>query len=545
VTSDRRDSWSQGTVAAQQVPGGPRRGRLSVVAPTVVVMDQGREPTGEQADEQDVGAAADLAQAVAAIAALQTSPTLPLNDTELRDLVAGLHRARSRLDAAYLHALRALDTRDGVLPGVSARIGATFLVEALNVSRTQARRDVAAASALDADGAGVAPENADRARPADLGLPRLGAALAAGQVSLDHVRVVVRALERLPRAYLDHLDDDGASGATQVDTLLTEHAMQFDPPTLDRIARHLVVALDPDRQDRLDPGGIDRRCLTLHHDPDGSLHGRFRLDPAAAAVVRAAVDAYAAPRPAVSEDEHILALPDDRTPAQRRADALTTLCRNALRGGDAAGTSAQVTIVATLDQLAAAIAAQPTVRDHHTQRRPDGAPCADGGAAGLAHDLGAGGGPVHASVLGRLLCDASLTALLTDTHGAPLRLGRDTRLASRAQRRALAARDRGCIVPGCAAPPAWCEAHHLCWWRHDGRTDIDNLVLLCQTHHTLVHTGTWRIAMIDGLPWLVPPPWIDPDRRPLRRHVPTAEDDAARLGDRLRISRDRRRRRAA
>jgi hypothetical protein len=100
---------------------------------------------------------------------------------------------------------------------------------------------------------------------------------------------------------------------------------------------------------------------------------------------------------------------------------------------------------------------------------------------------------------------AVLTGIALDPTGAVLAHGRSRRLASPAQLRALIARDRGCIVPGCGLPPSRCQAHHVLWWRLSGRTDITNLVLLCPRHHTAVHTGHWLIQMIDGTPWLLPP----------------------------------------
>jgi hypothetical protein len=45
------------------------------------------------------------------------------------------------------------------------------------------------------------------------------------------------------------------------------------------------------------------------------------------------------------------------------------------------------------------------------------------------------------------------------------------------------------VVPGCDRPVAWCEAHHLRHWLHGGATDLENLVLLCRTHHRAVHEG--------------------------------------------------------
>ena len=89
-------------------------------------------------------------------------------------------------------------------------------------------------------------------------------------------------------------------------------------------------------------------------------------------------------------------------------------------------------------------------------------------------------------------------ALLPPTLGGapaqPLEVGRASRVVTAAQRTALAIRDGGCVFPGCDRPLAWCEAHHLRHWLHGGPTDLENLALLCRTHHRTVHEGGWRLA---------------------------------------------------
>ncbi len=57
-----------------------------------------------------------------------------------------------------------------------------------------------------------------------------------------------------------------------------------------------------------------------------------------------------------------------------------------------------------------------------------------------------------------------------------LTLGRTTRLANRAQRRALRGLYRCCAIPGCSVAYDRCKLHHIIWWRHGGRTDLDNLL---------------------------------------------------------------------
>ncbi len=64
---------------------------------------------------------------------------------------------------------------------------------------------------------------------------------------------------------------------------------------------------------------------------------------------------------------------------------------------------------------------------------------------------------------------------------------------------------------------------------------MGNLALVCPRHHTEIHLGFWTLVMRDGAPWAVPPAWIDPQRRPLRRALARAADQARRVGEQLRL----------
>jgi hypothetical protein len=100
-----------------------------------------------------------------------------------------------------------------------------------------------------------------------------------------------------------------------------------------------------------------------------------------------------------------------------------------------------------------------------------------------------------------------------DDNGQPLWEGRKKRYFTRAQRRALATRDGGCVFPGCGAPPSWCHAHHVVEWRNGGPTDVDNGVLLCAFHHRLIHRGEFQLRMVRGRPQLLSPRWVDPQQQ--------------------------------
>lgn len=128
-----------------------------------------------------------------------------------------------------------------------------------------------------------------------------------------------------------------------------------------------------------------------------------------------------------------------------------------------------------------------------------------------------GVGPIPLNELERLACDAELFGVLFSGEGEPLWHGRGERTATDAQRRALVARDGGCVL--CADEPARCETHHVRPWAKpaEGPTDIDNLALLCGTCHRRLHNhrrvlrrgpdGTWGTA---------PDPRFTGRRKPVR-----------------------------
>lgn len=76
-----------------------------------------------------------------------------------------------------------------------------------------------------------------------------------------------------------------------------------------------------------------------------------------------------------------------------------------------------------------------------------------------------------------------------------LDLGRTTRLANRAQRRALRAMYATCAIPGCSVRYDNCKLHHIVWWRNGGRTDLANLIPVCARHHSRIHDAGWDIGL--------------------------------------------------
>ncbi|MFP5219993.1 MAG: HNH endonuclease signature motif containing protein, partial [Actinomycetes bacterium] len=138
---------------------------------------------------------------------------------------------------------------------------------------------------------------------------------------------------------------------------------------------------------------------------------------------------------------------------------------------------------------------------------------------------------VSIDALRRLACDASVSLVVNDDEnehpaaddsadlganplgirpGArradPLYVGRAARIVTAAQWRALAARDRHCVVKGCRRPPLHCEAHHVRHWLDGGPTDLNNLVLLCFQHHHEHHDRGRDLQHRDGR-WITSTGW--------------------------------------
>ena len=102
-------------------------------------------------------------------------------------------------------------------------------------------------------------------------------------------------------------------------------------------------------------------------------------------------------------------------------------------------------------------------------------------------------GLIDAVVARRLACDATLVVALDDDVGHTMYEGRARRDPTPTQRRELWRRDRHCRFPGCRNA-TFVNPHHLRWWKRDrGKTDLDNLALLCEHHHGLVHSKAWKL----------------------------------------------------
>jgi hypothetical protein len=101
----------------------------------------------------------------------------------------------------------------------------------------------------------------------------------------------------------------------------------------------------------------------------------------------------------------------------------------------------------------------------------------------------------------RLACNAGLVPAVLGTDSAPLDLGRETRLHTRAQRQALSLTHDSCAVVGCERPFAWTEIHHPTPWAAGGTTDLSNALPLCFFHHRRAHDTHFDLRRTPDGDW--------------------------------------------
>lgn len=111
--------------------------------------------------------------------------------------------------------------------------------------------------------------------------------------------------------------------------------------------------------------------------------------------------------------------------------------------------------------------------------------------------------PISAANVRRLACDGDILPAVMGEDGAVLDLGREVRGFTKAQRRAIAIRDRGCTIPGCKRPASMSECHHVLPWSQGGPTSVANSALLREYHHLQVHAGLVTLKSINGVPYVI------------------------------------------
>jgi len=263
-------------------------------------------------------------------------------------------------------------------------------------------------------------------------MPQLVAGLCAGDVSFDKVRALA----------------DWATPET--DRELTDRARECSVRQLAELARSSRAPSEAE-------------AASTHEGRFCRFNDRFRT-----ATVQLPAESYAETRACL--EARARTIPSDgETPwDQRLADAFVEVIRSSAVGGGRSGPTpyyvvAHVPLRALTDE-----------------------------SSGLAGELERDG-LISGETVRRIACDATIALAVDDDVGHTMYEGRARREPTDAQRREIMRRDRHCRFPGCTHA-TFTNAHHVVPWKPDGRTDIDNLVLLCVHHHHLVHSSGWTMS---------------------------------------------------
>jgi hypothetical protein len=303
---------------------------------------------------------------------------------------------------------------------------------------------------------GAAAERVEIARQLEK-LPKTEAAFANGDLGYQHVAIMARTAEHV-----------GAATVRREESKLLEAAQTSDPGQFTSVAKNFEHRVDADGALAEANRAYERRYLHLSGPVNGLVRLDGLLDAEGAATLRTALQPFMKP---IKDDA--------RSFGQRQHDALIELVRQGAGGRrDGAGPRPQLIIRASLDTIA-------------------GLPGAPAGEL-------EGGGTVPAATVQRYACDSAVSRI---TGQAELEHERNhaARSVPASTRRALEARDRHCVFPGCDRPTHWCDGHHLVWWTRGGPTALPNLALLCRQHHRMVHEEDWTLARKDGR-WIARPP---------------------------------------
>ena len=281
------------------------------------------------------------------------------------------------------------------------------------------------------------------------GLADVRAALAEGRLSLDKAKVLARVAT--PDNEAMWLDMALLASATQLERIGAAYRRANSDPAPD-------------------PAGdrARKRGLYVDQQDDGMVRLVALLEPDDAAIVIAAVEA---------ETERAWRGLSDTGREPSSAEPLSA------RQADALVAVAEVALEAKPGPMVAG-------------RRPEVIVHVDAELLAQSAEVGEcyleGGLSISSETARRLCCDAVIRPLVKDAIGRILDFGRSRRTPSRRQRRALQARDRGCVFPGCSNSH-YVDAHHIQHWTKGGATDLCNLCLLCKSHHRLHHEGGYKM----------------------------------------------------
>jgi len=289
--------------------------------------------------------------------------------------------------------------------------------------------------------------------------PIFAAAFAAGDLThrhLDELRKLDSSERRL--------------ALVEAQEYLVEAAATCDFEDFLRTVVYWLNAADPDGQEPREQTA--RTGCSYRKHADGSVSGRFFLDPLAGQAFRRAVD---------SESQRLFRQDAEdgrvRSPWQRGGEALVSLVANGAKAG--AGAAGPVTplvnIVVGLE-LAENLADQLTGAEVTPM-----APSLDDVDRRCELDDGT---PLHPRLAAVALASGMLRRIVLDAAGRPLDASVKARGFPPWMKEILLIQARGrCRSPGCDAPLAWLQADHVRPHSRGGPTALSNGQILCDPHN--------------------------------------------------------------
>ncbi len=342
--------------------------------------------------------------------------------------------------AAWLRLVAEFDRREG-WGGVGIRSCAHWLAWQCGMAPGTAREHVRVARAL-------------------AGLPVIAAAFAEGRLSYSKVRALTRIAE------------------PDTEQALLEVAIEATASQTERLVRSWR------RADRVDEDTVTAKRLFEHHwDDDGMLVVRMRMAPEEGADFLTSVDSIAERE---ARRERAAAKRAAEAAGAPPSEALENVEREEIRCARERTAARRCAAAAQLARAARDVgrrAGDPPRRE--VVVHVDAAVLADDAAAGQAYLEG--GPALHPAQVRRMLCESTVVTML-ERDREVLGVGRRRRLATGPQRRAMLRRDGGCARSGCTETRIErLHAHHMRWWTFGGGTNVDDMVLLCDVDHGLVH----------------------------------------------------------
>jgi hypothetical protein len=272
---------------------------------------------------------------------------------------------------------------------------------------------------------------------------------------------------------------------------MVEAARFLSPADLRSLGRKVVDTLDTDGPEPAENDAYEREALWLRPADHGIKFGGY-LANENAELLKTTIHALSKPHKTVDGDL------DPRSREKRQADALRTVLDTATADSSTGPGVPHITVTVDFDDLK--------------------------NATNEAVGELVFGDNLSAAAVRRLACDAKVLPLVLGSNSQPLDVGTEQRFVTRAIRRALIRRDKGCII--CKAPPPQCHAHHVVHWADGGPTSIDNLALFCGCHHIAIHAGHWTVTITNGVVHITRPSWTEPTAARLTRAAPSSEKSA-------------------